>query len=74
MKRVVAIIFRFKDMLLDIVNSNEISTTGELVDMNLLQRSESSIIKMYQQSCFQNEISRLLDRKCVPRKSKMIMK
>ena len=74
MKRVVAIIFRFKDMLLDIVNSNEINTTRELVDMNLLQRSESSIIKMYRQSCFQNEISRPLDRKCVPRKSKMIMK
>ena len=37
--------------------------------MNLLQRSESSIIKIYQQSCFQNEISRLLDGKCVSRKS-----
>ena len=26
--------------------------------MNLLQRSESSIIRMYQQRCFQNEISK----------------
>ena len=69
MKRVVAIMFRFKDMLLDIIKSNMINTTGQHVDMKLLQRSESSIIKMYQQSCFQNEISRLLDGKCVSRKS-----
>ena len=69
MKRVVAIMLRFKDVLLDIIKSNKINTTGQLVDMNLLQRSESSIIKMYQQSCFQNEISRLLDGKCVSRKS-----
>ena len=68
MKQVIAIMFRFKDMLLDI-KSNKINTPGQLVDMNLLQRSESSIIKMYQQSCFQNEISRLLDGKCVSRKS-----
>ena len=40
----------------------------QLVDMNLLQQSESSIIKIYQQSCFQNEISRLLDGMCVSRK------
>ena len=69
MKQVIAIMFRFKDMLLDIIKSNKINTPGQLVDMNLLQRSESSIIKMYQQSCFQNEISRLLDGKCVSRKS-----
>ena len=69
MKQVVAIMFRFKDMLLDIIKSNKINTTGQLVDMSLLQRSESSIIKIYQQSCFQNEISRLLDGKCVSRKS-----
>ena len=56
-------------MLLDIIKSNKINTTGQLVDMSLLQRSESSIIKIYQQSCFQNEISRLLDGKCVSRKS-----
>ena len=68
-KRVVPIILRFKDVLLDITKSNKINTTGQLVDMNLLQRSESSIIKMYQQSCFQNEISRLLDGKCVSKKS-----
>ena len=54
MKQVVAIMLRFKDVLLDIIKSNKINTTGQLVDMNLLQRSESSIIKMYQQSCFQN--------------------
>ena len=57
--------FRFKDMLLDIIKSNMINTTGQHVDMKLLQRSESSIIKMYQQSCFQNEIRGLLDGKCV---------
>ena len=56
-------------MLLNIIKSNKINTTGQLVDMNLLQRSEFSIIKMYQQSCFQNEISRLLDQKCVSRKT-----
>ena len=54
MKRVVAIMLRFKDVLLDIIKSNKINITGQLVDTNLLQRSESSIIKMYQQSCFQN--------------------
>ena len=32
-------------------------------------KSESPISKMYQQSCFQNEISRLLDEGCVSRKS-----
>ena len=69
MKRVVEIMFRFKDMMLDITKSSKINTIGPLVDMNLLQRSESSIIKMYQPSCFQNEISRLLDGKCVSRKS-----
>ena len=69
MKRVVAIMFRFKDMLLDIIKSDKINTTEQLVDMNLLQRSESSIIKMYQQRCFPNEISRLVDGNCVSRKS-----
>ena len=69
MEQVVTIMFRFKDMLLDIIKSNKINTTGQLADMNLLQRSESSIIKKYQQSCFQNKISRLLDGKCVSRKS-----
>ena len=69
MKRVVAIMLRFKHVLLDIIKSNKINTTGQLVDINLLQRNESSIIKMYHQSCFQNEISRLLDGKCVSRKS-----
>ena len=72
MKQVVAIMFRFKDMLLDIIKSNKINTTGQLVDMSLLQRSESSIIKIYQQSCFQNEISRLLEGKCVSRKSNIL--
>ena len=72
MKRVVAIMFRFKDMLLDIIKPNKINTAGQVVDMKLLQRSESSIIKMYQQSCFQNKISRLLDRKCVSKKSNIL--
>ena len=48
MKQVVVIMFRFKDMLLDIIKSNKINTSGQLLDMNLLQRSESSIIKMHQ--------------------------
>ena len=69
MKRVVAIMLRFKDMLLNIIKSNKINSTGQLADMHLLQRSESSVIKMYQQSCFQNETSRLLDGKCVSRES-----
>ena len=69
MKQVVAIMLRFKDVLVDIIHSNKINTTGQFVDMNLLQRSESFIIKMYHQSFFQNEISRLLDGKCVSRKS-----
>ena len=68
MKPVVEIMLRFKDMLLNIIKSNKIKTTVQLVDMNLLQQSESSIIKIYQQSCFQNEISRLLDGMCVSRK------
>ena len=37
MKHVVIIMFRFKDMLLDIIKSNKINTIGQLVDMNLLQ-------------------------------------
>ena len=56
-------------MLLNIVKSNKINKTGQFVDMNLLQRSESSIIKMYQQRCLQNEISRLVNEKCVSRKT-----
>ena len=48
MKQVVAIMFRFKDMLLDIIKSNKINKTRQLVDVNLLQRSESFIIKMHQ--------------------------
>ena len=48
MKQVVVIMFRFKDMLLDIIKSNKINTSGQLLDMNLLQRSESSIIKIHQ--------------------------
>ena len=39
MKPVVVIMFRFKDMLLDIIKSNKINTTGQLADMNLLQRN-----------------------------------
>ena len=69
MKQVVAIMLRFKDVLVDIIKSNKINTTGQFVDMNLLQRSESFIIKINHQSFFQNEISRLLDGKCVSRKS-----
>ena len=29
---------RFKDVLLDIIKSNKTNTTGQLVDMNLLQK------------------------------------
>ena len=68
MKQVIAIMFRFKDMLLDIIKSNKINTPGQLVDMNLLQRSESSIIKMYLQKCFQSKISGPVNRRCASRK------
>ena len=54
MKQVVVIMLRFKDMLLDNIKSNKINTIGQLVDMKLLQRSESPLIKMYQmKSVFQ---------------------
>ena len=37
MKRVVAM-FKFKDMLLDIIKPYKINTTGQLLDMNLLKK------------------------------------
>ena len=40
MKQVVAIMLRFEDVLVDIIKSNKINTTGQLVDVNLLQISE----------------------------------
>ena len=61
MKRVVEIMFRFKSILLDIIKSNKIETTGQFVDINLLQRSESSIIKLHKERYFQNEFSRLIN-------------
>ena len=37
MKRVV-VMFKFKDMLLDIIKPYKINTTGQLLDMNLLKK------------------------------------
>ena len=69
MKQFAAIMFKFKDILLDIIKPKTINTPGQFVDMSLLQRRESSITKMYQQRCFQNKTNRLADGKYVSRKS-----
>ena len=72
MKRAVATMFKFRYMLiLVIIKSKKIYIPVQFVNMNLLQRSEFPIIKVYQQRYFQNEISRIIDEKCFSRQSNL---
>ena len=58
-KRIIADIMKYKEKLLNPAKKREANKDGPIVDMNLLQKGEIAIIKLYLRRAFQREISTL---------------
>ena len=52
-----AVITKYKMILLNLPKEQKANTDGTVVDMNLLQNGETAVIKLYQRKAFQKEIS-----------------
>ena len=63
-----AVIMKYKETLLNLAKKQKANTDGLIVDMNLLQKGESAIIKLYQK-VFQKEISTLENRRAISSQS-----
>ena len=51
--------------LLNLAKKRIANTDGPIVDMNLLQKSETAVIKLYKRGPFQREISTLENGKAI---------
>ena len=54
-----------KETWLNLTKKQKTITDGPIVDMNLLQKSEIAVIKLYQRRMFQKEISTLENRNII---------
>ena len=54
-----------KETWLNLTKKQKKITDGPIVDMNLLQKSETAVIKLYQRRVFQKEISTLENRNII---------
>ena len=54
-----------KETWLNLTKKQKPITDGPIVDMNLLQKSETAVIKLYQRRVFQKEISTLENRNII---------
>ena len=59
MKRIMAVIIKYKDTLLSLAKKWKAKTDDLNADMNLLQKSEIAVIKLYRGRSFEKEISAL---------------
>ena len=58
-KRIMAVIMKYKETLLNLAKKRKANTVGPIVDMNLQQKAETAVIKLCQKRTFQKEISTL---------------
>ena len=55
-ERIMAIIMRYKETLLNLAKKRIANRDGPIVDINLLQKGETEVIKLYQKGAFQKEV------------------
>ena len=60
-----ALEMKHKETWLNLTKKQKKITDGPIVDMNLLQKSETAVIKLYQRRVFQKEISTLENRNII---------
>ena len=58
-KKIMAVIMKYKETWLNLAKKRKANTDDTIVDMNLLQKGETSVIRQYQREAFQKEISTL---------------
>ena len=56
-KRIMAVIMKYKETLLNLAKKRKAKTDGLIVDMNLLQKDETAVIRLSQGRAFQKGIS-----------------
>ena len=56
-KRIMAVIMKYEETLLNLAKKRKANTDGPIVDMKLLQQGETAVIKLCQKGTFQKEIS-----------------
>ena len=64
-KRIMAVIMEYKETWFILAKKQKAITGGPIVDMNLLQKGETAVIKLYQRRAFQKEISTLENGKTI---------
>ena len=64
-KRIMAVITEYKETWFILAKKQKAITGGPIVDMNLLQKGETAVIKLYQRRAFQKEISTLENGKTI---------
>ena len=52
-KRIMAVIMRYKETLLNLSKKRIPNTDGPIADINLIQKGETAAIKLYQKGAFQ---------------------
>ena len=64
-KRIMAVIMKYRETLLNLAKKQKANTDSPIVDMKLLQKGETAVIKQYQRKAFQKEISILENAKAI---------
>ena len=64
-KRIMAVIMEYKVTWFNLAKKQKAITDGPIVDMNLLQKGETAVNKLYQRRAFQKEISTLKNGKTI---------
>ena len=68
-KKIMAVIMRYKEILLNHAKRRIANSDGPIVDINLLQNGETAVFKLYQKEAFQKEISTLENGRAISRQS-----
>ena len=64
-KRIMVVIMKYKETWLNLAKKQKANTDDPNVDMNLLQKGETAVIRLYQRRAFQKEISALKNGKTI---------
>ena len=70
-KRIMAFIIKYKETWLNLAKKRKANTDGPIVDMNLLQKVETAVIRLYKRRAFQKEIITLENRKTISGQSRI---
>ena len=66
-----AFIIKYKETWLNLAKKRKANTDGPIVDMNLLQKVETAVIRLYKRRAFQKEIITLENRKTISGQSRI---